>query len=474
MHLVDTLFFAVLFVGTRLDLQVPLHRGHVYLRPLISTREESLEGILAEEMFFEHDRRSLAAWNVPNVDLADSIRERNFSSCFSRVNQSYFPIGVVLPMPNEVDSRNRTHCSNRWFRITSKEEHSNDAGYIVRLDLKDILHVLKARLRRCKGSLGVLPETSTIQRLHRIVLSSDWTRSIIDRMVHFSSILVTLRGVSGSGKTHSALFLSTIASFYFHRPMFYLDCKNLQKSKSRMSGVLEEIDSLFTRAHDARHSIIVLDDLDSLSPNLLGHGDNGVSERTHTVNPASIDQSKLIGDRLSNLVKNYCGDGDLILIATCSSADSINPSILNSSETPLIHTKVPTLSAEDRSDLLVEMIRRYNPRSCSNFDRTDISRRTDGFIPRDLEKLSIRALRSFAMNLSPTTLQDSLVAGLADFTPAAQISNVKDQNPFQASWADVGGLFDVKEMLQSIVRHPLLYQRIYTRARMKLPRGILL
>ena len=452
------------------------------MRPLKSTREESLDRIVLEEIRLDHDQGSLATWNVPDIDLADPFRERNVSTCYSLVDQTFFPVGAVIPMPTKLDSSKGMHGLDRWFRITSNEAPSDDAGHIVRLDVKDIFYLFEQRLQRCKGSLDsfAVPEMSTIQRPRKIILSSDWTKSIIDRMKHFSSIFVTLRGVSGSGKTYSALLLSTLVSFYFHRPTFYLDCKKLQKAKSRMSGILEEIDSLFTRALQTRNSIIVLDDLDSLSPNLLGGDDDDVSQRTHTVNPAAIDQSKLIGDRLSHFFKaselrgTNRGDGHLFLIATCSSADSINPSVLKSFKGPLIHTKVPLLSSEDRSDLLMAMMTRHNPRSRLDFDRSDISRRTEGFFPRDFEKLSLRAMRSCQTNESTTSLQDALVAELADFTPIAQISNLKDKAQFQTSWADIGGLFDVKEKLESIVRYPLLYRRIYGKARMQLPRGILL
>jgi len=473
---------AVLFIGTRLDLHVSIYRGYIYLRPLTSTREESLDRIMLEEIRLDHDQGSLATWNVPDIDLADPLRERNVSPSYSLVAQTFYPVGAVIPMPSKLDSSKGMHGLDRWFRIMSNETPSDDAGHIVRLDVKDILYLFEKRLRRCKGLLDtlVVPEISTIQRPRKIILSSDWTKSIIDRMKHFSSIFVTLRGVSGSGKTYSALILSTLVSFYFHRPTFYLDCKKLQKSKSRMSGILEEIDSVFTRALQTRNSIIVLDDLDSLSPNLLGGDEDDASQRTHTVNPAAIDQSKLIGDRLSHFFKASelrganRGDGHLFLIATCTSADSINPSVLKSFKAPFIHTKVPLLSGEDRSDILMAMMTRHSPRSRLDFDRPDISRRTEGFFPRDFEKLSLRAIRSCQMNSSTTSLQDALVAELADFTPIAQISNLKDKAQFHTSWADIGGLFDVKEKLESIVRYPLLYRRIYGKARMQLPRGILL
>lgn len=474
---------AALFIGTRLDLYLSIHH-FIYLRPLTATREESLENIMLEEICFEHERSRLASWNVPDIDLADPVSERSNSTSYGLVDHTIFPVGAVIPISSKVDDRNGTQSLDRWFRITSKKALSSNAGHFVHLHAKDIFHLVERFLRRRKRFLStlVIPEMSTIQRPNKITLSSDWTKSIIDRMKQFSSIFVTLRGVSGSGKTYSALLLSTLVSFSFHRPVFYLDCKKLHKSNSRMIGILEEIDCLFKRAFESRNSIVVLDDLDSLSPNIFGGGDeNDDSERTRGVNPTAIYQSKLIGDRLSHLFKavelrgTNCGNGHLFLIATCSRADSVNPSILRLSQAPLIQTKVPLLLAEDRSDLLMAMMRRHKRRGCLDFNRSDISRRTEGFLPRDIEKLSLRALRSCQKNLSSNSLQYSLVAELADFTTIAQTSNSKNLDQFHNSWADdIGGIFEVKKTIESIVRYPVLYRSIYARARMQLPRGILL
>lgn len=472
---------AVLFIGTRFDLHLCIHCDSIRLRPLAFTLVIPFEQIELEEICLEHDQGSMPTWNVPNINLANSILEGSISTFYCRINRSSFPVGAVMPIPPDKDSKERQRL-DRWARIVSKEAHSYGAGYFVQLDVNDISLLLKRRLRKCNRffSTIVAPRISTIQIPRKISFSSDWTKSILDCMKHFGSIVVTLRGVRGSGKTYSAILLSTLGSFYFHRPVFYLDCKKLQKLNPRINGILEEIDTLSSKALKTRNSIIVLDDLDSLSPNLFGVEETDVSERTHTVNPVAIDQSKLIADRLSDLFKavvlrgNSHEDGHFFLIATCSSTTSINPSIFKSSQVPFICTKVPPLSVEDRADILMEMVHRHNPMCCLSFVLTDISRRTEGFLPCDFEKLSLRALRSYKTNSSITSLQDSLVAELADFTPVAQISNVKDQYQFHASWADIGGLFEVKETLESIVRHPLVYRGIYTRARMQLPRGILL
>lgn len=479
--------FAVLFIGTRLDLCSSIFLDRICLRPLASVREESLERIVLKEIRLKGDRASLPTWNIPDIDLAySSWDRRSRPSCVFQSDQVVLPVGAVIPMPTTAGTSEEMHSTDQWSRISLEGiDDFGGEGCFVQLNVKDILYLWEKRLQRCRGlsNILVVQPSDSILRPREIVMSSNWTKEIIDRMKYLGSTLLAVSGMSGSGKTHNALLLSTLLSFYFHRPILYLDCKKLQKKKPKMSGILEEIDSLFARAQKARNVIIVLDDLDRISPNLLTDDESDASAKTHSVNPIAIDQSKLIADRLSQLFEaaergryNQGNTTNISFIVTCPSADSINPSILKYSRAPLNHAKVPVLSSDDRVDLLIAMIRRHHTMSRMDFDRSDISQRTDGFLPRDLEKISLRATRSLQTNSlrASTCIQKSLVAVLAEFTPLAQLSTTKDEGCNNTSWADVGGLFDVKEKLESTVRHPVLYRRIYEKAQIKLPRGILL
>ena len=234
----------------------------VCLRPLSSTPERSLESIVLEEIHFEDDgETSLPTWNVPDIDLADSSCERSRKSCQYQIDQFALPLGVVIPLPSAHEGNEETHLSNRWCRVTSEGVDDYADGSIIELNVNDVLNLRRKLSRRCRGFSNTLLDkptdlSRTIQRPSEIIMSSDWTKKIIDRMKHFTSIFVTLRGMSGSGKTHNAVFLSALISFCFHRPIFYLDCKKLQKAEPKMSGILEEIDALFTRARKTRNAII--------------------------------------------------------------------------------------------------------------------------------------------------------------------------------------------------------------------------
>jgi len=471
---------AVLFIGTRLDLCTSLFLDYVCLRPLISVREESLERITMEEITLKYDRARLPTWNIPDIDLSNPTFEiSSKSSCYSKNGRFVLPIGAVIPIPITSVNSEKIHYSNLWSRITLKGRHDSDEGDFIHLHLKDILLLWKKR-RQVGTTLAVHP-SNLIQSPREIAMSSDSKRIFLDRIKYSCPTFLTLSGMSGSGKTHNALLVSAMISFHFHRPIFYLDCNKLQKAKPKMSGMLEEIDSLFARLQEVGHAIIVLDDLEKLTPNLSSDNESHDSSRTHPANPIAIEQSKLIADRLSHLFEaaehGTCNHGNTInisLITTCSNAGSINPSVRKGSRAILSHSNVPVLSPDDRVELLTAMIRRHHLRNHVDFDRSNISQRTEEFLPRDLQKLSLRASRAFQMNQSSSSIQNSLVSELAGFVPVAQISGTKGETNNNSLWTDIGGLFDVKDKLETTVRHPVLYRRIYERAQIQLPRGILL
>jgi len=472
---------AVLFIGTRFDLNLSVHQDYICMRPAYP-REVTIDNIDFDETLLKYEIQSIANWNRPNIDLADFNYKINISTHDYEVYKTFFPVGGIFPKPVCLQSSKEMHFVDHWLRITLKEAHSSHVGFFVSLNMKDILHLYEKRERKYKGYFNTLvaQQTSTIQIPQNIILSPLWTKPILDRMKRFDSVFVIIRGISGSGKTFSALLLSTVLSFEYHRPLFYLDCKKLKKTKPRMDDTLEEIDILFRRASEAGGSIVVLDDLDSLSQNLLGNDENEALESADVVNPVAIDQTKLISDRISNFFKAvesrgiHSRDNHFYLIATCSDSDSLNSSMLKASKALLIHTKVPSLSAADRSDLFMEMLRQHKLDCRLDLNYSDLSRRTEEFLPRDFEKLSLRALQAYQSNLSKTSLEDSLNTELASFMSIAQMSNVKEQGQLDISWEDVGGLFHGKQMLESIVCHPLLYRRIYAKSQMKIPRGILL
>lgn len=78
---------AVLFIGTRFDLNLSVHQDYVCLRPITNAREVSLENIMLDETLLEYEHRNMATWNRPNIDLAYFNYERNTSTCNCEVDK---------------------------------------------------------------------------------------------------------------------------------------------------------------------------------------------------------------------------------------------------------------------------------------------------------------------------------------------------------------------------------------------------
>jgi peroxin-1 len=258
-----------------------------------------------------------------------------------------------------------------------------------------------------------------------------------------------------------------------HRPVFYLDCKKLQKSSAKMAGILGELDLLFSQAKEMENPVVILDDLDALSPNLLGSSESNSSAKMHTANPTAVDQSKLIADRISHLFEASAHRNKISLISTCGTQDSINPLLSKVTHFPFIKVKIPALLEHEQMDLLKRMIQRSS--SSSDVGELIIANKASGLLPRDLEKLTFRVARLWQSQLANNPINDVLTDALSVFTPLSQMqASSTSKGGGMVVWNDIGGLFKVKDKLESVIRHPILYRRIYERAQIRLPRGILL
>jgi peroxin-1 len=98
---------------------------------------------------------------------------------------------------------------------------------------------------------------------------------------------------------------------------------------------------------------------------------------------------------------------------------------------------------------------------------------TEGYRPRDLEKVASRA-RQMLRSDSSKAVDEVVSASLKGFVPLSQMSLARSQKASGLSWSELGGLFRVKEKLASTILHPAKYRLIYEKASVRLPRGVLL
>jgi SpoVK/Ycf46/Vps4 family AAA+-type ATPase len=306
----------------------------------------------------------------------------------------------------------------------------------------------------------------------------------------------TLCGRCGSGKTHVALLMAARSRLRPpHRATLYVDCKRLQQSSLPLSEILFQLQITFERAVRGHPCTIVLDELDRLAPNLLSNtknGDNSAS-RVHAASPVVLDQSKIITDHILQLIqasghigrhsqtktKNGSPDGppDLSFVITCDSVESLHPDLLRSTIGECRIVQVPLLTTTERTAILGKMIRSgVSVEEWESVDHTRIARLSEGFRPRDLEKLASLVLRYRVTKRDLGSLDLVLQKAFHELVPLAHTSlaNTERERGSGPNWQCLGGLYQVKAKLSSTILHPAKYRRIYEQSRIRLPRGVLL
>ena len=291
--------------------------------------------------------------------------------------------------------------------------------------------------------------------------------------------IIFVYGERGTGKTHASLTLAAVAERSRFTSTMYLDCRKLRNSRTvRMKTILAEMEQIFRDAQLFSSSVIILDDLDELIPSFGCSGPAEDSAQAQQVNPVEVDQAKLCADVLRHLIHSYTSDHDLTVIITCRMADELSAVLLSDSGLSKSFMAAPTFDCSHRASLLYCMLQRYAPErllaQLPKFD--DFGEKSTGFRPRDIEQVALRVCKH-PLPMSPMDGQEvleSLVAReLETFVPLARLG-LADETFESTNWSDIGGLFQAKAELVATVLRPSRYRRIYEKAKIRLPRGILL
>ena len=313
-------------------------------------------------------------------------------------------------------------------------------------------------------------------------------------------------GEEGSGKSHlstilsSKLFLSDLCA------TVYCDCKKLQaRSGSSIQLILKEIQQSFQEAMYKQPSVLVLDDLDALLPNVGSSSTEGDGSIHHQqLNPALAAQVKIIVDHLL-LQSQYCQrsakynglvkSAGVILVCTCNDKNSLS-SRYQLSGIFRFALEVPTLNSSQRAQFLHQHLFGTTLLSSSNEQQqmlrhaiTRLGKNTDGFRPTDLKIVATRILHSSCLrnfdvqklnlknpdrNSLFKQLEFDIASILEDYTPLCQKLMGINRVSCSMEWASVGGLYNAKQSLYDIIIHPVKFKPVYDNAPIKIPTGVLL
>lgn len=298
------------------------------------------------------------------------------------------------------------------------------------------------------------------------MLDSDW-QSVI------------MCGGYGSGKTYTSLALGAYSLFRSGRRTVYLDCQRLKDDRSlQLRDILEQLCSCCDEARSMSPSIFIIDDLDVLIPTFGSDDEDSGSAHVQHINPALVEQCHTIESVFCHLVATLRATSDTRFVVSCRDGDRLPPAVRSALADVVL--SLPDLGPDDRSLLFRSLINKAQLRLCNRFNDTDllgistfVGKKSRGFRPRDIEQLAARSVRVLS-ETNMNSVQEAIAKVVEDYVPLGKLS-VGAEQPYESNGlVDVGGLFNVKRALRATVVNPSTYERIYSKAKMNLPRGILL
>src|SRR5215469_15304213 len=276
---------------------------------------------------------------------------------------------------------------------------------------------------------------------------------------------VLLYGPPGTGKTLLARAVAAESRVHFiHLNGPEIMRKFYGESEAKLREVFEEA---------ARHApaILFIDEIDAVA-----------QKRAEVVG----EVEKRVVAQLLSLMDGFVARGHVIVIGATNIPEMLDPALRRPGRFDReIEIGVPNTQAR----LQILRIHTRAMPLAPDVDLQEIAEHTHGFVGADLEALcqevGMIALRRF-LSLSPIeadsgmsaqlgTLQvtrEDFLAGLKDVEPSATREFFIEKS--ESTFASLGGLHDVKRMLDAVVEHSHMHAEIYEQLGLAPPRGILL
>ena len=474
----------------------------------VSLRKEVIDGkvtVRFKALTIDVDK-SGNPWRFPDELDQCCKHESEYWDCLSSDSSSLICQGSIVSAKYlSILGISISEHPNDLFRIEfssvhlSNKTNTHEIGHIVRAcDLADLTKIESPKETTVsKDKQIIMSEDDSLfiqgrlfstgnDRLERMVSSS--ASDIISKIPRTSQacsindrqLFIGITGEKGSGKTHCALHIASRLSLSHNYAVVYLGCRKLQSSsQSTLALILSELQKVFCEAVINKPSVLILDDIDSLIPNVdLGDSGDG-SIQYQMSNPSLISQVKVIVDHLHLLAKGV-DDG---LVCFCTHKDI---SSLSSRFTPMIHSvvTVPSFDALQRTEFLCQHLFGLAKHQEVPPFISRLGKNTDGYRPRDLQMIAKRIhnasqLRDLCysgkFSNSKHSLSECDIDGIIqDYTPLSHQSLNISQNDNVVEWQSIGGLFRAKEMLRDTIIHPMKFRQVYNNAPTKLPTGVLI
>ena len=275
---------------------------------------------------------------------------------------------------------------------------------------------------------------------------------------------VLLYGPPGTGKTLLARAVAAESRVHFiHLNGPEIMRKFYGESEAKLREVFEE-------AARCAPAILFIDEIDAVAP-----------KRAEVAG----EVEKRVVAQLLSLMDGFVSRGQVIVIGATNIPEVLDPALRRPGRFDReIEIGVPNTQARLQ---ILKIHSRAMPLG-PDVDLQEIAEHSHGFVGADLEALcqeiGMIALRRFlATRFSPpanevgdlATLQvtrDDCLAGLKEVEPSATREFFIEKSP--TTFASLGGLDDVKRLLDAVVEHAHMHDDIYEQVGLAPPRGILL
>ena len=275
---------------------------------------------------------------------------------------------------------------------------------------------------------------------------------------------VLLHGPPGTGKTLIAKAVANESGANFYTI-------NGPEIMSKFYGQSEEnLRKIFDDAQKNAPSIIFIDEIDAIAPKRSEvHG----------------EVERRVVSQLLTLMDGLKGRGKLIVIGATNLPDALDPALRR----PGRFDREIQIGVPDRSGRkeILQIHTRGMPMS-EDCDLDGLADITYGFVGADLAALAreaaMNALRRYLPDIDleepiPVELLEKMEVTMGDFKNAHRGIEPSAMREFfvevpKISWADIGGLEDVKQRLREAVEWPLSNPEMFKNMGIHPPRGILL
>jgi len=275
---------------------------------------------------------------------------------------------------------------------------------------------------------------------------------------------VLLYGPPGTGKTLIARAVANEAGANFYAIQG-------PEIMSKFYGQSEErLRELFTEAEKNAPSVIFIDELDSIAPKR---------------DEVQGEVERRVVAQLLTLMDGLTARGNVIVIAATNREEAIDPALRRPGRFDReIEIGVPTAAGRQE---IMQIHTRGMPLE-ENVQMDHIARITHGFVGADLASLAreaaMKCLRRYLPEIDlekpiPAEILERMKVTAQDFNDALKeiepsaMREVFIEVP-TVTWADVGGLDEVKKELHEAVELPMEDPGSFTRLGIKPPRGVLL